>query len=116
MGFAFRSGRHASCVREAKSRAALPRAEVEHSRRTRTVLPALGSRAQGQPSLVPVPQVASWLPRGVATSMCADDSVALHSKNQQTPNKGLERTSAVYGKRASVRSPLNPVFDRLGGG
>jgi hypothetical protein len=31
--------------------------------------------------------------------------------NQQTPNKGLERTSAVYGKRASVRSPLNPVFD-----
>jgi hypothetical protein len=25
-------------------------------------------------------------------------------------NNGLERTSAVYGKRASVRSPLNPVF------
>jgi hypothetical protein len=30
--------------------------------------------------------------------------------NQQTPNKGLERTSAVHGKRASVRSPLNPVL------
>jgi hypothetical protein len=26
-------------------------------------------------------------------------------------NNGLERTSAVYGERASVRSPLNPVFD-----
>ena len=47
--------------------------------------------------------------------MCADDSVALHSTNQQTPNKGLERTSAVYGKRASVRSPLNPVVIRTHG-
>jgi hypothetical protein len=31
--------------------------------------------------------------------------------NSAPPNKGLERTSAVYGKRAPVRSPLNPVLD-----
>ena len=120
LGFAFRSGRHASCVREAKGRAALPRAGVEHSRRTRTVLPAWGSHAQGQASFAPVPQVASWLPRCVATSTCVADSVALHSMNQQTPNKGLERTSAVYGERVSgtlaAQPSVRPTSSSIRGG